>query len=166
MVNIYKLKLTTLQNEILRLLFINVGNSLNAHHISKILNVSQPAISKALPLLEKNKLINIIRDKRTNRLSINLNKENHEIIWLKRADNLKQIYESGLCQYLYDILPEATIILFGSYSFGKDTINSDIDIAVIETNYKDLDLKKFEKIEKNLKNNILNGILLKGNIEL
>jgi predicted nucleotidyltransferase len=182
MVNIYKLKLTTLQNEILRLLFVNVGNNLNAHQISKILNVSQPAISKALPLLENNRLINIKKDKQTNRLSINLNIENHEVIWLKRTDNLKQIYESGLCQYFYNLLPQTTIILFGSYSFGEDTINSDIDIAIIETNYKEIDLKKFEKIlerkiilnfyesfkkiEKHLKNNILNGILLKGDINI
>lgn len=182
MVNISKLKLTTLQNEILRLLFINVGNSLNAYQISKMLHVSQPAISKALPLLERNKLINIKRDKLSNRTSIDINKENHEIIWLKRVDNLKQIYESGLCQYFYNTFPQATIILFGSYSFGEDTIKSDLDIAIIGTNYKEIDFIKFEKIlerkiilnfyesftkiENNLKNNILNGILLKGDINL
>jgi predicted nucleotidyltransferase len=163
-------------------MFINVGNSLNAHNIAQILKVSQPAVSKALPLLEKKSLINITKDTRSKRLSIELNTENHQILWLKRIDNIKQIYESGLVQLFYDKLPQATIILFGSYSNGEDTIQSDIDLAIIGTKCKDLDLKRFEqilrreiiinnyesfeKIDKHLKNNILNGIILKGAVEL
>ncbi|HIH32048.1 TPA: hypothetical protein HA235_05045 [Candidatus Woesearchaeota archaeon] len=182
MVNISKLKLTTLQNEILRLMFINAGNPLNAHTIAQFLKVSQPAISKALPLLEKESLVTINKDMRSKRLSIELNTENHQILWLKRTDNLKQIYESGLLQFFYDKLPQATIILFGSYANGEDTIQSDIDLAAIGTKYKEFDLRKFEqmlerkiiinnyesfeKIDKHLKNNILNGIILKGAVEL
>ena len=182
MINISKLKLTTLQNEILRLLFINSGNSLNAHTIAQFLKVSQPAVSKALPLLEKESLIIVKKDARSKRLSIEINRENHQIIWLKRADNLKQIYETGLVQFLYDSMPQATIILFGSYSSGEDTIKSDIDLAAINIKYKELDLKKFEqilerkiivnsyesfkKIDTHLLNNILNGIVLKGAIDL
>ncbi|MGV8171684.1 MAG: nucleotidyltransferase domain-containing protein [Candidatus Woesearchaeota archaeon] len=182
MVNISKLKLTSLQNDILRLLFVNVGNPMNAHNIAQVLKVSQPAISKALPLLEKELLIKIQKDSRSKRLSIELNTDNHQIIWLKRADNIRQIYESGLVQLLYDKLPEATIILFGSYASGEDTVKSDIDLAVIGARHKNLDIKRFgqalgreiiinnyesfEKIDKHLKNSLINGILLKGAIEL
>jgi len=63
MVNIYKLKLTNLQQEILRLLFVKVGISLNQRQIAKILEVSQPAVMKALPKLEKESLIKIQQDK-------------------------------------------------------------------------------------------------------
>src|SRR3989338_3396697 len=144
MVNIYKLKLTILQNEMLRLLFINAGNPMNGREMAQSLTVSQPAISKALPLLEKNSLVLVKKDPRSKRLLITPNRENNEVIWLKRADNLKQVYESGLVKFLNDSLPGTTVILFGSYSSGEDTMQSDIDLAVIGIKYKDMeDFKEF-----------------------
>ncbi len=67
MVNMYKLKLTVLQQDILRLLFIKVGEQLNARNIANLLKVSQPAISKALPALEKSGLIKVSKDKKSKR---------------------------------------------------------------------------------------------------
>ena len=181
MVNISKLKLTLLQQDILRLMFIKAGVSINGRAISKSLNVSQPAVSKALPKLIKHELITLTKDKESKRLAIELNREHQEVIWLKRADNLKQIYESGLAQFLYDSLPGTTIVLFGSYAFGEDTIISDIDLAIIG-NKKKLKMDKyeyilqrkinvnnydsFEKIDNKLLNNILNGILIKGSVDI
>ena len=57
--NIYKLKLTNLQQGILRLLFIKAGISLNQRQVSKILEVTPPAVMKALPALEKENLIKL-----------------------------------------------------------------------------------------------------------
>ena len=62
MINIHKLKLTRLQQEILRLLFTKVGTILNALAIARILGVSQAAVSKALPGLEKGGYIKIAKD--------------------------------------------------------------------------------------------------------
>lgn len=182
MVNIYELKLTKLQQEILRLLFIKTGMSLNQRGIARILEVSQPAVMKALPGLEKENLINIQQDKESKRWSIELKRDNHKVMQLKRVDNLKQIYESGLADFLESEFAGATIILFGSYSRGEDTINSDIDIAVIGRKEKKIDLIKFDKlferminlnfydsfskIHKHLKENLCNGIVLVGGIEL
>ena len=53
MVNTPKLKLTNLQQEILRLLFLKAGTQLNQRQIANLLNVSAPAVLKALPRLEK-----------------------------------------------------------------------------------------------------------------
>ena len=182
MVNIYKQKLTNLQQGILRLLFVKAGTSLNARKISKSLEVSQPAVSKALPLMEKENMIIVEKDKDTGRLSIVLNRENHKVMQLKRADNLKLIYESGLADFLEKEFAGAVIILFGSYSKGEDTIRSDIDIAVIGRKDKQFDVNRFEsvlerkininfydsfiKIHKNLRENIFNGIILYGGVEL
>jgi predicted nucleotidyltransferase len=182
MVNIYKLKLTKLQQEILRLLFIKVGVILNARQIARSLDVSQPAVSKALPLLEKEEIIRIKKDKETKRISIELNRDNHRIMQFKRAENLKFLYETGFVDFIEKEFAGATIILFGSYSRGEDTIKSDIDIAVIGRKNKIIGLESYErifernihinfydsfgKIHKNLKNNILNGIILKGGVEL
>jgi len=89
---------------------------------------------------------------------------------------------SGLSDFLLNNLPGTTIILFGSYSKGEDIFNSDIDIAVVGRKEKILQLDKYEKIlnrtihllffdswkriNKHLRNNILNGIILHGNIEI
>lgn len=182
MVNMYKLKFTILQHEILRLLFIRSGLSFNARRLAKHLEVSQTAVAKALPLLKQEGFVNILKDKESGRLSIELNRDNPRVIALKRVENLKMIYESDLVEFLVEKFPGSLIILFGSFSFGEDTVNSDIDIAIIGTKEKKTNLAKFEKelekpiflhfyqnlkgINKNLKENILNGIVLKGSVEL
>ncbi|MFH1801561.1 MAG: nucleotidyltransferase domain-containing protein [archaeon] len=180
--NMYKLKFTKLQNEIFRLFCIKAGALLNQRGIAKILKVSPTAVSKALPLLEKEDIIKIKREKLMNLFSVRLNRENPKIIGLKRAENLKLIYESGLVEFLEEFFPGATIILFGSYSLGEDIETSDIDIAIINSKEKEINLSKFDKllerrislnfylsfkdIKKELKENILSGILLAGGIEL
>lgn len=182
MVNIYKLKLTNLQQEILRLLFVKAGIALNQRQIANFLEVSPPAVMKALPDLEKESLIKIQQDKETKRWSIELNRDNYKVMQLKRADNLRQLYETGLIDFLEKEFAGATVILFGSYSRGEDIINSDIDIAVIGRKEKEINLKNFEKIfereinlnfydsfkdiHKHLKENLCNGIVLAGGVEL
>jgi len=181
MAYISKLKLTNLQRDILRVLFIKAGASLNQRAISKILGVSQPAVMKALPKLEKAELIKVSQDKESKRWSIGLNRTEN-VIHSKRVDNLKMIYEFGLADFLEKEFAGATIILFGSYSRGEDIFNSDIDLAIIGRKEKQIGLAKYEKdfekkirinffpsfrkIHKHLKENILNGIVLAGGIEL
>jgi len=182
MVNIYKQELTNLQQEIVRLLFIRAGTALNARRISKYLQVSQPAVAKALPELKKREIINVNQDKESKRWAIELNKDNNKIMQIKRADNIKQIYESGLADFLEKEFAGSTIILFGSYSRGEDIVNSDIDIAIIGRKEKEINLVSFEKvlqreirinfydsfenIDKNLKENLFNGIVLAGGVRL
>lgn len=171
---------TTLQNKILDLLYKKSSSSLNQRRIASLLNVSAPAVMKALPKLKKDNLINISKDRESGRLSISLNWEN--TLAKKRVSNLKNIYESGLYKILENNFPGAAIVLFGSYSRGDDTESSDIDIAVIGRKEKQLNLKNIEKIlfrkinlnfygswtkiHKNLKENICNGIILAGGVEL
>lgn len=183
MVNMYELKLTTLQERIMRLLFIKAGMSLNQRGIARILEVSQPAVKKAVPELEKNELIKVSKDQESGRWSIELNRDSPKVIGLKRADNLKQLYESGFIEFLHNEFPGATIILFGSYADGEDTIDSDIDLAIIETRrnekinwtkyHKLLErapiinyYSSFQKIDKHVLNNILDGITLKGAVSI
>lgn len=180
--NPYKLKFTRLQNEIFRLLCIKTGLSLNQRGVAKILGVSPTAISKAIKGLEKEELIKVEKSQTMNLVSVELNRDSPKAIALKRVENLKQIYESGLLEYLEEYLRGCTLILFGSYSMGEDTELSDIDIAVIGSKEKEIDLVKFDKIlertvflhyydglsaiSKNLRQNILNGITLQGVVEL
>ena len=185
----YKVKWTRLQAEIFRFLCIKAGQSLNLRGIAKPLKVSPTAISNALPELEIRGVIKVQKSKTMNLLSIELNRDDNKVIELKRVENLKIIYESGLSDFLFNEFPGCTVILFGSYSRGEDVWigdteenRADIDIAIIGTKRKEIDLTKFDKmlerivninfyeswnkIHKHLKNNILNGILLKGSVEL
>src|SRR3989344_6175695 len=126
----YKLKFTRLQNEIFRFLSIKAGMKFNQSRIAKMLKVSPTAIAKVLPLLEKEGLIKIEKGKNINLNFIFLDQNNKRAIELKRIENLKNIYESGLSDFLEESFPGCTIIIFGSYSRGEDTIKSDIDVAV------------------------------------
>ena len=130
MVELYKPKFTRLQEEILRFLFVKVGMVFNAHGLAKNLKVSQTAVSKALKGLVKANLLDVEKDKESGRFSIELNKDNPSVFYMKRVYNLYALYESGLVDFLEDKFPGSVIILFGSYAFGEDTVDSDIDIAL------------------------------------
>ena len=178
----YKIRWTRLQAEIFRLFCIKSGSIFNQRHIAKLLNVSPTAVGNSLEILEKEKVILVKKQGETNLSLIELNRDNSRVIFLKRAENFKMIYESGFPEFIYNSFPGATIILFGSYSRGEDVLESDIDIAIVGVNEEDLKLEKFEKvlerkininfysnwklIPKTLKNNILNGILLSGGVNL
>ena len=88
-----KLRLTTLQNDILRLICIKSGEKLNLSEIAKNLDVSVTAVSKSIPKLEETKLISVEKDKKMNLTLISIDRSNKKAIQLKRTENLKMIYE-------------------------------------------------------------------------
>ncbi len=177
--DIYKSKFTRLQREIFTLLCLKSGDKMSKRGIAKLLGVSATAVGKALPALVKEGIA--IEEKAPNFDSVSLNRS-QAIMQLKRAENLRLIYESGLAQFLEDAYPGCAVSLFGSFSRGDDTSKSDIDVAAIGLSKKDADAGQFEKIfgrkininkyeswksiHKNLKESICNGITLSGGIEL
>ena len=174
----YKLKWTRLQAEIFSLLCKRAGEKLSQREIAKMLKVSPTAVGNSVKKLKE--LVKIEKTKTINFISFN--RDGPKAIELKRVENLKNVYLSGLSDYLESELAGGTILLFGSYSLGEDTITSDIDIAVIGRKDKVLELEEYEKalnrkininfydlwknIHEHLRNNILNGILLQGGVEL
>ncbi len=119
---------------------------------------------------------------------IKANQGNWNFIKVKMAYNLSFIYQTSLVEYLMDYFknPKA-IVLFGSFRWGQDISTSDIDIAIEtdDTNeYKIVrvkELKEFEKemgrkiqihlfnrksVDLNVFNNIANGIVLSGFLEV
>ncbi len=166
--------------EILSFLCVRAGESFSQRDIAKAIEVSPTAISNSVKRLHKEDLIVITKTKNINFIA--LNRDNRKAIQLKRAENLKFFYSSGLADHLEEFFAGSTIILFGSYSRGEDTVNSDIDIAIIERKHKDSELKRFESllfrkisinfydswndIHNHLRNNILNGIVIVGSVDL
>ncbi len=175
------LKFTPLQSQIFRLLCIKAGKKLNQREISRELNVTPSGIAKALISLEKEEYVILEKNKVFNLNLVFLNRK-QEVLRFKQLENLKQIYDFKLIEFLEEAYPGTTIILFGSFCRGEDTVYSDIDIAVIGAKYKNLNLEFFEKrlerqiniinfksfkqIEKELKENLFNGIVLVGGVEL
>ncbi|MEN9626301.1 MAG: hypothetical protein RL557_629 [archaeon] len=102
--------------------------------------------------------------------------------------NLSLIYESGILDAVYKAVPGArAVILFGSYRWGVDIEESDIDIAVEIVGNQELQIHRLgiieqlgyrknvpvnvhifsrNKIDLNLFANIANGIALDGFLEV
>jgi predicted nucleotidyltransferase len=175
-----KLKFTRLQGGLFRMLCIKAGEPLTQFEAAKAIGASQTAVSKALGPLVREGLAKV--EKKHGRLFIELDRESRKATELKMTENLRMVFESGLVPAMEEKFPGAAIILFGSYSRGEDTMKSDIDIAVVGSKQKAVYLGRFEKqlgrdinlqfydsfksIDKELKENILSGILLAGRIEL
>ncbi|MBL7160463.1 MAG: nucleotidyltransferase domain-containing protein [Candidatus Aenigmarchaeota archaeon] len=177
----YKLKFSKLQHEIFRLLCIRAGNALSQRDIARLIGVSPTAVGKAVKILEKERAVEVKSSTLKVRL-VGLNRDNPKAMEMKRVENLSTIYSSGLIDTLEEKFPGTAIVLFGSYSRGDDTASSDIDIAIIGSKQKNIELSKFNKmlerlvvlqfypslreIGKELRENICNGIVLAGGLEL
>ncbi len=173
-------KFTKTEKEILDFLFKYPTASFRGRALAVKIKRPVSGVIKSARSLESQNLVKISKDFT---LSIRLNRDNKETFILKRINNLKSLYQSGLVYYLSDKFPGSTIIIFGSYSYGEDTEESDIDIAIIGYSEKHLDelarysdklkrevqlhfFKDIKSVHKNLKENIVNGIVLEGTIKL
>lgn len=101
--------------------------------------------------------------------------------FIKKISIIYELNESGLVDFLWDKLAPDAIILYGSHAKGEAIEESDIDMFIIGKEKK-VDLKEFErklgkklhlmfqsdikKISKELKNNLINGIILKGYLKI
>ena len=154
--------------------------------LAKEANVSKANIGAILNEFQKKDLIKIEKLSKIWRIRLNqtnwLGKKNKMIV------NLSFIYNSGLVELLIEKYknPKA-IVLFGSYRNGEDISTSDIDLAIESDEIDDhqiislKELSEFEvvigrkiqihffnrkSIDTNLFNNIANGILLWGFLEV
>jgi len=150
--------------------------------ISRSIGLAHTSVKKNLDELVKMEMIKEYAEKKGGR-SFPLYMANTEGRLFKRCKiihNLSFLMESGVIDFIEEKLMPRCIVLFGSYQKGEDTEDSDIDIFV-ECPEEKLDLRGFEeklnrKIElhfnerfasypKELKNNIINGVVLMGFLE-
>jgi len=150
--------------------YIEVG----IREYSRIIKLSPPTASNLLKLFEKENLLKKREDK--GYLLFRANRENWTLKELSRI--YWKIKLTNLVDYLNKELNYQTIILFGSLSKLETKKDSDIDIAIISKIKKEIDLKKFnkelnreihlfqynslDKINPELRKNILNGCLIQG----
>lgn len=154
--------------------------------LAKEANVAKANLGLILEEFQKSELIEITKLSKIWR--IKANQQNWFFIRNKIVYNLNLVYQSGLVEFLNEYFnhPKA-IILFGSFRKGEDLTGSDIDLALEmedTSEHKILgirELGEFEKeigrriqvhlfnhknIDLNLFNNIANGVVLSGFLEV
>lgn len=170
--------------KILRVFFEDpspIGIGYQLREISRKVAVAPPSVKNYLNELEKNKLIKKIKHRIYNYPVYYANIENEEFKFLKKIDMIIKIKESGLIDHISESCMPDVIILFGSASKGEDLKESDIDLFVL-SNKEKMNLLQFEKklnkkinvffsndfnnLSKELKNNIINGVILKGYLKV
>jgi predicted nucleotidyltransferase len=142
--------------------------------ISKKINLATTSVKKHIDELIKEKLVlegkDIFKFYKSNF-------ENKRFRFYKKINSIDILENSGILDYIENKTSCETIYLFGSLAKGEDVINSDIDLYV-QSPEQDLDLKQYEKklnktiqlfyseninkLPEELRNNILNGIKLRG----
>jgi predicted nucleotidyltransferase len=152
------------------------------HYLKEISSKSNLSHTSVKIILNKLKKENIVlenperKGKRTFPYFIsNIDSNNYK--FYKQISNFLDLQNSGLIDLLEKELMPKSIVLFGSYFRGEDVEDSDIDLFV-ESKRREMDLGKFENILKRkiqlhfsekfkdyppeLKNSIINGIVLEG----
>jgi predicted nucleotidyltransferase len=154
--------------------------------LAKEAGVAKANIGKILDKLYDQNLVEIT--KLTKIWRIKANQMDPNFIKAKIVFNLNLVYQSGLVEFLNEFYRNPkSIALFGSFRRGEDLSNSDIDVA-IETEeageYKAVYLRELTEFENmlgrkiqvhlfnrkdvdiNVFNNIANGIVLSGFLEV
>lgn len=147
--------------------------------ISRRTKITQPSVINHLKCLMKEGLI--IKEKKGIYPIYKANRDSELFRLYKKSDIMLRIKQTGLADYIYDSCHPDVIVLFGSGSRGEDIEDSDIDLF-IQAPEKKLDLSQYEKklnrkidlffeenfsrLSKELKNNIANGIILRGYLKV
>ncbi|MBS3074089.1 nucleotidyltransferase domain-containing protein [Candidatus Pacearchaeota archaeon] len=154
--------------------------------LSKLIKSSKTATKEAVETLINNEFIN--REIAGKAWILSANERNKHFQIKKIPYHLDKIYESGVIEVIYQIIPQPrAIVLFGSYRHGVDTEESDLDIAVEVLGNEEFRIRKIvaieqlgyrknipvnihifsrNKIDINLFSNIANGIVLDGFLEV
>lgn len=166
---------------VIKVFFENPLKEYSVRELARLVKIAPATASKNLKLAKELNLLKYRKEHNIDLYSANI--ENTYYRDLKVYYTIRKIRESGLIETLNIEYIKPTIILFGSASIGTDVSDSDIDLVLISE--KTIEFKKrvdYEKklgkelhliIVKNLKeiknihliNNVLNGIVLQGEIK-
>lgn len=157
------------------------GGGFHLRELGRLAGVAPPSVKRYLLELEKEGLILRVTHRTYGYPLYSANREGETFRFLKRVRMVELLWSSGLISYLWDVCMPDAIILYGSASRGEDVQGSDIDVVVLSKEKK-LELAGFEKalqrgiavffqegfsrLSPELKNNVINGIILKGYLKV
>ena len=166
------------KERILALFFDSPAKHFQLREISRLTNIGLPSAKRYAETLAKEGLVK--KEKGNIFPFFTANRESREFRLLKVAYLLLALEESGLITQLESTYPDC-IILFGSGARGEDNEKSDIDIFVQgeeqkpDTGNLEKKLKrktnilfepKIDALQKELVNNLANGIVLRGYLKV
>lgn len=147
--------------------------------ISRRTKISLPSVINHLNELIKENLV--IKVKKGIYPIFKANRENNLFKIYKRNNLILKMSKIGFLDYINDSCLPDSIILFGSSARGEDIESSDIDLFIQSKEIK-LSLEKYEKplnhkinlffeenfnrLSSELKNNIINGIIVLGYLKV
>jgi predicted nucleotidyltransferase len=165
--------------KLLKVFLESPTDSFRLRELSRITKISPPSVMAYLKDFVAKELIGsyIKRDIPFYKAE----RDNEDFIFYKKLSIQYELYKSGLVEFLWGKLSPKAIILYGSHAKGESIESSDIDIYIIGKE-KDLNLKAYEeklgkeihlmfnedvkKINKNLRNNLINGLVIKGYLKI
>ena len=165
--------------KLLKVFLDNSTESFRLRELSRMSKISPPSVLNYLKEFEKQDLIKRYEKRDVPFYQANL--DNEDFIQYKKLSILFELHDSGLIDFLWEKLSPEAIILYGSQIKGESTENSDIDLFIIGKE-KRIDIEKFQKklnseihllfeknpinLPKELKNNLIIGVVLKGYLKL
>lgn len=175
------MKQNNIKEKILNFFFTYPTKRLRLREIEREVKVPLPSAIRYTKELVKSSHLKSV--KISNVTFYTADRSSRKFIVDKRLSNIKMLYDSGLVDFLIDEYSNPTIILFGSYFKGEDIENSDIDLFILTSLKKKVELKQFEKAlnrrlqlflynnirtlgNKDLMNNVINGFVLNGSLEV
>ena len=171
------LKSFNAREKILEIIFKFPTTPFTVRDLAKKVGSTPPTVSKIVKELKNEGIVRINRKKKLFEITGNI--ESERFREMKRVYNILSLFE--LKKLLIKEYTPTLICLFGSYAFGEDIENSDIDLFVETKKNIDLDLTKFEKklnrkihlitgdlntLPKELKESILTGVVLYGSVRI
>ena len=183
---LHKLSVETGMQKVAEVFFRYPEREFSLSDLAKEAGVAKANIGKILDNMYKMEFIEIT--KLTKVWRIKSNQQSLNFKKSKIVSNMNAVYQSGLIEFLNDHYnnPKA-IVLFGSFRRGEDMSSSDIDIAIEMDHAKEYEIVKLSQlgeweeslgrkiqihlfdrkhVDINVFNNIANGILLSGFLEV
>ena len=169
---------------ILKQFFEEPNRKFSIRELSRILKINHTTVRQYLNQLVKEGFLSSRKEGLYSFYQLILSKKT---LNLKLYYNLEKIRNSDIVEDLEKRYDLPVMVLFGSYASARDDASSDIDICLISNVNKDFPIEKYEKtlnrkismhkFSKNLWdrakksnpsliNNICNGIVLSGELEV
>lgn len=165
---------------IISIIFNYPNKAFHIRRLAKEVDVSTTTVSNVVEQLLKYQIIKIEKTELTTNIQADLESENY--FSYKRLFNLFRLEKTGFIKRIIkDHTPEA-VVLFGSFTKGEDTEESDIDILLItkkdiriDTNQLEKEfnrkvnlhiLPNLDKSSAEFKNTLANGIVLYGYVKV
>jgi len=164
--------------KLLKIFLDNPTEDFRLRELSRLSKISPPSVMIYLKEFEEEKLIERFTKRRIP--FYKADRDNEKFKHYKRLSILYELHKSGLIDYLWDKIAPEAIILYGSFAKGESIETSDVDIFIVGK-YKEVDVNRYENklgyqihlmgdelknTSKEFRNNLANGIVLKGYLKL